>query len=273
MISSLRMTILCEDQARLGFLDRKFSGQHGLSIFIEAGANILLDVGPSDVTVKNAELADVNLGATDTVVLSHGHWDHTDGLPALAEMGIRPPVLAHPEVFADRHKATGEYNGAGVGRQWVADTFGLTESRDPVELAPDVWFLGEVPRNNDFEARTTTFFQLKDGERTPDFLMDDTALALRTTKGLVVVTGCSHAGICNICEHAREVCGDARLHMVMGGFHLLDDSPVLERTIEYFRSHNVERLLPMHCTALPALARMWMSLGAVKPCAGDVVKI
>ena len=65
MISSLRMTILCEDQARLGFLDRKFSGQHGLSIFIEAGANILLDVGPSDVTVKNAELADVNLGATD----------------------------------------------------------------------------------------------------------------------------------------------------------------------------------------------------------------
>ena len=185
------------------------------------------------------------------MVLSHGHWDHTDGLPALAEMGIRPPVLAHPDVFADRHKATGEYNGAGVGRQWVADTFGLTESRDPVELAPDVWFLGEVPRNNDFEARTTTFFQLKDGERTPDFLMDDTALALRTTKGLVVVTGCSHAGICNICEHAREVCGDARLHMVMGGFHLLDDSPVLERTIEYFRSHNVERLLPMHCTALP----------------------
>ena len=270
---ALRMTVLCEDQARMGFLDKKYSGQHGLSILIEAHKKILFDVGPSGVFLENARLAGALLDDLDWVVLSHGHWDHTDGLEALAASGLRPKLLAHPQVFADRHKASGEFNGMAMSRERAAALFPLTESEEPVQLAPDIWFLGQIPRTNDFESKRTTFFQMVDGRKEPDFLLDDTALALCRPEGLVVVTGCSHAGICNICEHAKSVTNVRNLHMVIGGFHLLEDSPVVDKTIAYFTQQNVERLYPMHCTALPALARLWQTFGIKKFCAGDVLEL
>lgn len=102
---------------------------------------------------------------------------------------------------------------------------------------------------------------------------DDTALALRSENGLVIVTGCTHAGICNICEYAKAVTGERRLHMVLGGFHLLDDSQVLEKTIEYFSTQQPVTLYPMHCTALPALSRFYQAFRIKKLWAGDSVTV
>ena len=147
------------------------------------------------------------------------------------------------------------------------------ESSGPRRLGEAVWFLGEIPRKNDFEARKTPFYYMEDGQRHPDFLMDDTALAIRTDRGLAVVSGCSHAGICNICEYAREVTGEERLHAVLGGFHLLEDSDVLESTLDYFRKVRPDHLYPMHCTALPALARFYEAFGIEKLGAGDAVTV
>ncbi len=273
MHSPVRLTILCEDQARMGFLDKMFLGAHGLSVCIEADAKILFDVGPSGVTLENAKTAGMRLDDVERIVLSHGHWDHADGLEALANAGIRPEVLAHPEVFNDRRRASGEFNGMAMSRERLRDLFPLTESRGPVRLSPSMWFLGEVPRTNSFEAKQTPFYQIRDGQKQPDFLMDDTALALCSEQGLVVVTGCSHAGICNICEYAKQITGEQRLHMVLGGFHLLDDSDVLANTMEYFKKEQAPRLHPMHCTALPALARMWSAFNITRLCVGDSVEI
>lgn len=268
-----KLTILCEDQARMGFLDKKFYGQHGLAFFIEGDRNILFDTGPSEVLLTNAGIAEIDLAGTDLIVLSHGHWDHTDGLPHLAENSIRPQVLCHPEVFRDRRNKSGAFNGMALSKQKTADTFNLRESTGPVQISDTTWFLGEIPRKNNFEATQTQFHYEKDGQSFPDFLPDDTALAMRTDKGLVVVSGCSHAGICNICEYAKKVSGENHLHMVIGGFHLLDDAPALDRTIAYFQAEKPDRLYPMHCTAMPALAEFHAAFGIDKLCTGDVIKM
>ena len=267
------MTILCEDQARMGFRDKVFSGQHGLAVFIEAGATILLDAGPSAVILENARRAGIDLQHTEWIVLSHGHWDHADGLLALAESGIRPKLICHPGVFVDRRKPTGEFNGVAFGRDWAKEAFSLVESAAPRQIGDKIWYLGEIPRQNDFEAQQTAFFSIQADKRQPDFLPDDTALAIGTDKGLVVVTGCSHAGICNICEYAKTVTGEHRLHTVLGGFHLLYDSEVLEKTIAYFKDQGPVHLYPMHCTALPALARFYQAFKIEKLCTGDTLTI
>lgn len=265
--------ILVEDQAKMGFRDKMFLAQHGFSVFIEAGVKVLFDAGPSDILLHNAELLGVDLNTVDYVVLSHGHWDHADGISALPDLPMKRKLLAHPEVFRDRHRTSGEFNGMAMTKEAATAKFELVLSRQPVEIGEGVYFLGEVPRRNDFEAKQTSFTYFDQGQAHPDFLPDDTAIAVKTTKGLAIITGCSHAGICNIVEHARQVCKEPHVHLVLGGFHLLGNSLQLDRTIACFRENRVDRLCPMHCTDLHALARFYHEFQISKLCAGDTLEI
>ncbi len=271
MNTKLEISLLLEDQVVMGFKDRIFKGAHGLSLFIRAEQNILLDAGPSDVFLENAELMGVDLNRLDWIALSHGHWDHADGLAFLAGRIKKTKLMAHPAVFSDRHKPTGEFNGMALSREDLEASFDLELSEGPRQLTPSVTFLGQIPRANDFESVATPFYKIEQGETSPEFLEDDTALAITTAQGLVVIAGCAHAGICNICEHAKAVTGQGRLHMVMGGFHLLSPGEQLDRTVEYFRAHPVDRLLPMHCTGFDALCRFHDELGAEKFSTGQTI--
>jgi 7,8-dihydropterin-6-yl-methyl-4-(beta-D-ribofuranosyl)aminobenzene 5'-phosphate synthase len=270
MTQHITISILCEDQANMGFRDKKFLAQHGFSIFIEAEKRILFDTGASDVFMHNAAMLDIDTQTADWIVLSHGHWDHTDGLEALATRE-KKNLLAHPGVFVDRRKPTGAYNGMSCTRQEIDRRFNLILSNEPYRIGDAIYFLGEIPRLNDFEARQTPFFHVVDKQRHEDFIMDDSALAIDTEKGLVIVTGCSHAGICNIVEHARHVTGRRHVHAVLGGFHLMGDSIQLRKTINYFKANAVDHLFPMHCTALTALAEFHNAFGIEKLCAGDTL--
>jgi 7,8-dihydropterin-6-yl-methyl-4-(beta-D-ribofuranosyl)aminobenzene 5'-phosphate synthase len=102
---------------------------------------------------------------------------------------------------------------------------------------------------------------------------DDTALAFRAEKGAVVVTGCSHSGICNICIHAREVTGQP-LHAVIGGFHLVHpEKPAVDETIEWFRAEKIPRLLPVHCISFDIQGRLQSIFGYDRPGAGSLIEI
>lgn len=158
-------------------------------------------------------------------------------------------------------------------RQELDRRFNLILSKEPYRICDAITFLGEIPRLNDFESRQTAFFHMEESQRHEDFIMDDSALAVETRKGLVIVTGCSHAGICNIVEHARHVTGQRHVHMVLGGFHLMGDSTQLRKTIDYFKESTVDHLYPMHCTTLPALAEFHKAFGIEKLCAGDTLSI
>jgi 7,8-dihydropterin-6-yl-methyl-4-(beta-D-ribofuranosyl)aminobenzene 5'-phosphate synthase len=273
MASSVKISILMENQAGKSSVDKIFVAQHGLSLFVEAKKRILFDAGASGMFMHNADLLGIDLQSADVIILSHGHWDHADGLQSLLPAGMKKQLVAHPQIFVDRHRQTGEYNGVGFTEQEAAERFELILTKDPYHLDDHIYFLGEIPRVNDFEAKQTTFYYLDGSDKRPDFVMDDSALAIRTHKGLVIVSGCSHAGICNIIEYAKKVCAENRVNTVLGGFHLLDDSEQLERTIAYFLKNPVDQLYPMHCTGIPALSRFHKEFGVKKLGAGDIIVI
>ncbi len=273
MKKGIKISILCEDQAKMGYMDKIFLAQHGFSVFIDAEENILFDTGSTDVFIYNASLLGIDLSTTDLIVLSHGHWDHANGLKALHTKGIKKKLLVHPGAFVDRRKATGQYNGILYNQEEMAEKFELILTRKPYQITDNIYFLGEIPRLNDFEAQRTTFFYMNKGEKLQDFVLDDTALAIKTEKGLLIVTGCSHAGICNIVEYARQVTNQDKVYVVMGGFHLLGNQVQLQKTTDYFLKNRVEHLYPMHCTDLQSLSKFYEAFGIKKLCAGDNIEI
>lgn len=222
--------------------------EHGLSYFIEhEDTKILFDTGQSDLFLLNASIMGIDLEERDLIILSHGHFDHGNGLAYLS--GGR--LLCHPGCFVKRYRTIDHtYIGLKNSRNEIARKFDLTTSKAPLRVSDSILFLGEIPRITDFESQQTAF-SFEDG--TPDFVADDSAVALQTEKGLFVITGCGHAGVVNTLEHARKVTGEQRIFGIMGGFHLKKRDRQTIETIHYLKENRVEHIIPSHCTALPAL--------------------
>ncbi|NQU86389.1 MAG: MBL fold metallo-hydrolase [Mariniphaga sp.] len=242
----MKITILDDNTA-----GNECKAEHGLSYLIESDLSFLFDTGPSDVIFRNAEKLGLNLKEIKTIVLSHRHYDHSNGL--LHFNGQK--LIFHPAIFDKNYrKKDGSYIGMYLTRKEVEARFDIIESREPLFLSKNVVFLGEIPRRNNFEAETTGFVD-KTGD--DDFILDDTGVAIKTENGLVIISGCAHSGICNIVEHALEVTGEKKIHAVLGGFHLKDNGNQTQKTIEYFKSKQIKNVIPSHCTELPALAAFY----------------
>ena len=241
----MKITVLTENLAGGHFL-----AEHGLSYLIEYdGKSILFDTGHSDVFLKNAKKLEIDLqNKVDIVVLSHGHWDHGDGLQFIKNK----PLVAHPSAFIKRYRKNDSTPvGLRLSEEFLKQNFELTTARNPIQLSEHIFFLGEVPRLNDFEAQTTPF---KDAKDLDDFVPDDSALAIIQNEKLIIISGCAHSGICNICEYAKQVTNINSIQAVIGGFHLKHNNGQTKRTIQYFKEQNITTLIPSHCTELPALA-------------------
>ena len=248
----MQLTVLTENVAG-GYL----GAEHGLSYLIEHdGKTILFDTGHTDLFIRNASRLNIDLEKNvDVIVLSHGHWDHGDGLRFITGKKL----ITHPASFIKRYRrADNSYIGLALGRNEIERKFDLTVSANPVRVSEKIIYLGGVPRNNDFEAKETTF---TDESGKPDYVPDDSAMAFILDDEIVVVTGCSHSGICNITEYAREVTGVEKVKAVIGGFHLKRRDKQTLKTIEYFKSLKVEEFYPSHCTELPALAAFYDEFG------------
>lgn len=239
----MNLTVLSEMRAMEGF-----GSEHGLSFLIEADRKkILFDTGSSDLFLQSADRLSLDLEEVDRIVLSHGHWDHGNGLAWMKGK----PLICHPGCFVKRYRRSGgEYLGLSLSREETAERFDLEMFRKPVRLSTNLWYLGEVPRKNDFEAQSTNYI-LEDGSE--DYILDDSGLAAITDQGLVVISGCAHSGICNMIEYAIRVTGIFKVAAVIGGFHLKADNHQTRKTIEYLRHLEVDRVLPSHCTMDPAL--------------------
>ena len=254
----MKLSVLSDAKAVDGY-----GSEHGLSFLIEVDQKkFLFDTGASDLYLRNAMKLDLDMAELDAIVLSHGHFDHGDGLQYIKDK----PLVCHPGCFVKRYRKSGKgYLGLALSEEEIRTRFDLKTSRDPVQLSEHLFFLGEVPRENDFEAQHTKY-RLEDGS--DDFIRDDSGLACISEGRLLVFSGCAHSGICNMVEHARKVTGVKQVHAVLGGFHLKMVDWQTKRTIVYLKEIGVRRIYPSHCTQDPALSRMVELFGGLVPTAG-----
>lgn len=257
----MKLTVLV-DNATL--TDRYFLAEPGLSIHIEdGGTRLLFDAGYSGVLVTNARKMGIDLLRVDDIVISHGHLDHTWGLDALLRLHTEaifegreraePTFIAHPDAFLTRScNGVGEI-GCHLSVEELFRHGKVLLTQAPLWLTENLVFLGEIERRFEFErVPPCGYVYTPDGIR-DDTVTDDTALACRTPEGLVVITGCSHSGICSIVEQAREICDEDRVADIVGGFHLLDAPPEqIEGILNYFAEVRPAALHPCHCTDLAA---------------------
>lgn len=255
----MKITVLTENAA-----GRNCLAEFGLSYLIEADKKILFDAGNSDVFRINAERLGVSLHEAEMVVLSHGHWDHGNGLKYFGNK----PLLTHPGSFVKRYnKKDNSYIGLELTYEELSANYKIITSEKPYLISPEITYMGEIPRLNDFESKHTNFL-LEDGSE--DFVKDDSGLVIKTSHGLVVITGCAHSGICNMVEYACKISGTDKVLAVFGGFHLKGETDVTTRTIQYLKQKGVTRVCPSHCTTLPALAAFSREFKIFQILTGDI---
>ena len=246
--------------------------EHGLSLMItvkkdEKSHCILFDCGYTKIGVPhNMEMLGVDPRQIEAIALSHGHMDHTGALyPIAKSLGKSTPIILHPDAFISPR-----FFGLDDGRKLVfpqtlireeIENAGLkiVEKRSPSLLVDSmIAVTGEVERVTEFEKGLPNASMKRNGKIEPDMILDDQALVTKVKeKGLVVISGCSHAGIINTVFYAKKITGIDKIHAVMGGFHLSGPifEPIIEKTIIEFKKIKPEVIIPMHCTGWEAIKR------------------
>ena len=246
---SLKITTLIEN---LPDADGNLQYEHGFSAYIEAnGERILFDTGQTGAFAENAEMLGIDLSATDAVILSHGHYDHTGGVPELLSLiNKETPVYAGKEFFLPKYKrledGTWKYNGNPFEKEQLPKLHYIEE--DVTVLSENLYLFKNFARGNNFETVNPKFFVKTEVGFEQDLFPDEIALGLKTKQGLVLIVGCSHVGIVNILEHVKKHL-PIPVAAVLGGTHLIEAGEErLQETVKEFKTHGIKTIAVSHCT-------------------------
>ncbi len=252
----IRITVLSDNHV---VKPSQLLGEWGLALLLDiehshGKTRILYDTGQTGIVLKNnMDVLNIDVNSIEYIVLSHGHYDHTGGLPKMLELTrIKPTLIVHPAAFERKiviREGMMKYIGIPYSRSLLEEKTWLIETRDPIDIAPGVIFSGEITRYG-YPEYTPDMYVLHEGRLIKDHMPDDAALIVNLRdKGLVIVTGCGHAGILNIIEHAFTVMGLRKLYAVIGGLHLEREprDKILELA-KKFKELDVKLVVPLHCT-------------------------
>lgn len=248
----MKLTVLVDNNT---YIDKYFYGEPGLCFYIEDGKEkILLDTGYSDLFIRNAKKLGIDLSALTKIVISHGHDDHTGGLPHLLERFDTSSfqVITHPDTFAEKRRGD-LLTGSPVSEETMREKTSLILSKDPVKISDHITFLGEIPITQEFEQRPKMDTRKTPEGYVPDYILEDSALIYETASGVYVITGCSHAGICNMCAYAKELTNKPVLGII-GGWHMKKMDERAEKTISYMKNEGISEMYPCHCTSFAVKA-------------------
>lgn len=255
---------------KAGEIRASILAEHGFSALIKvyyqgSEHTLLFDFGFSAKgAAQNAMTLGIDMTQVEAAALSHGHGDHTGGMYALGKMIGKKmsPLILHPAVFkSPRYLKMGagvRINFPRLTRDMIREAgFSPIESTDPLLLCDDtILFLGEVPRRTDFEKGFPIAYWEDDGVEKWDAIEDDTSLVINLEgKGLIVISGCAHAGIVNTVNYAIEATGINKIHAIMGGFHLSGPlfEAIIDRTTDEMKKLDPDYVIPMHCTGRKAI--------------------
>ncbi len=263
MTEKVRITVLVENTAEsLGLL-----AEHGLAFWIEAGSQCtLFDTGQGGVLTNNAYRLGISLSRVDTIVLSHGHYDHTGGLTDFFKGNATTVIYTHADALKPKFARNKDGISRQIGIPYISQQ-ALEHRRDrlvliekPTPLSNGLIVTGPVPRVTDFEDTGGPFFLDSQCVR-PDPLADDQAVCFESSQGTVVLLGCAHAGVINTLRYVQKLTGGRPIHTVLGGMHLVGASAErLERTIDELLKLEIDRIGPAHCTGRAASAALWDTL-------------
>jgi 7,8-dihydropterin-6-yl-methyl-4-(beta-D-ribofuranosyl)aminobenzene 5'-phosphate synthase len=251
VVQSLRFTILLDDSAG----DEDLRPMHGLSVWIEADhLRVLFDTGQGATAMENARRLGLEPAEIDAVAISHGHNDHTGGLPEVLSSCKKAHLFVHPAALRERYSrsADGTVRAAGfplgAGELFAARKEYVHWTNAVTHMQPAVFMTGEIPRTRPTEAPAGGFF-LDPECRTSDTLQDDQALAFETADGVVLFLGCSHAGVANTLACALRASQTGRLRAIIGGMHLSEASPEAIVSLgDAIEKLHPQLISPCHCT-------------------------
>lgn len=249
--------------------DDGLATEHGFSLWIETPEKrILFDTGQGPALAENANNLKCDLSSADILVLSHGHYDHTGGVPHVLKFNREIEVFCHAGTFLPRYSIAvkGHSRNISMPQETSVALLGLPSGglhwvAVPQRILPGIGITGKIPRLNLFENPGGPFFLDPNGQR-QDLLDDDQALWIETERGLVIIVGCCHAGLLNTVEFVRRESGGEKVRGIVGGLHLEHASPErLQMTCRAIGEWDLEFIIPCHCTGERAVASLRNAFG------------
>jgi 7,8-dihydropterin-6-yl-methyl-4-(beta-D-ribofuranosyl)aminobenzene 5'-phosphate synthase len=263
-VHSLKLTILSTMLADAGI------GEWGFAALVEAdGKGILFDTGARpDTVLKNAKELSIDLSDVQDVILSHFHPDHTTGLvPLRRELAkSNPAALSRVHVgkgiFLERRGGKGPNPMIATKKEYEASGGKFIQHDKPDEILPGVWLTGPVPRIYP-EKNYPSGIEVANADGwTEDNVPEDQSLVFNTSRGLVLLTGCGHAGVINTLQYARQVIRPAPVDAAIGGFHLFNaKDEQIDWTADKLKEFQIAQILGAHCTGVETVYRMRQRLG------------
>jgi 7,8-dihydropterin-6-yl-methyl-4-(beta-D-ribofuranosyl)aminobenzene 5'-phosphate synthase len=269
---NMKLTVLMDNTT---ILDTPYLSESGLSFLIETeDAKIIFDTGYSSVFLSNARKMGIDLADITAVALSHGHNDHTNGLPALGKLlqkkGKKVPLVLHPACLEKKwwHNKDGnlEEIGMPVDGEFLERYYNVMPTIKTTKVGDSLYFLGFIPRKSSTANEPIGLTTNGDNRLVPDFVEDDSAIVFDGKDGLVIINGCAHSGIVNILNYSHELFPEKPIAAVIGGFHMLSKDQVwLEDVSKQIKGFEPARIYPCHCTdeASRAYLRRYFSVGEI----------
>lgn len=260
---SVKITVLMEERT----VNPELCSEHGFALLLNIDdEQWLFDTGQSGLLLRNSRKLGIDLKKTKGIILSHGHYDHTGGLAEILKETGKITISAHPDIFSERFNCRKSNAKRLIGIPFSRETLERTGARFDLavegrKIADRIYLSGEIPRRIAFKVEDSILTVKKGDRYVPDPFLDDQFILIDCEDGVIMITGCCHAGLINSLLFTRELRPRKRIKAVVGGFHLRSiDHKEMEEIIRMLKSFDLGKIVTGHCTgarAETALARAY----------------